>query len=92
MDAVWPHEGCLVKEFHDHLNNQQPSIQFMMEEQGCILGCPSGEESRQHPHICVQEEDKHRPLSQLIESHHHPRVNRVNRGIIKYLKSRAEKV
>ena len=31
--AVWPHKDRLLKEFHDHLNNQHPSIQFIMEEE-----------------------------------------------------------
>ena len=32
--GIWMmYKDCLLKEFYDHLNNQQPSILFMMEEE-----------------------------------------------------------
>ena len=31
--TIWPHRDCLLESFHQHLNGQNPSIQFTMERE-----------------------------------------------------------
>ena len=90
--AVWPHTDYHLSEFHDDLNSQHPSIQFSMEgESDSKLAFLDVLVERKGTTILtsVFRKKTHTDHYLNFESHHHPRVKR---GIIKCLRSRAEKV
>ena len=90
--VIWPHGEDELDTFHNHLNNQHPSIQFTMEK----------ESNGRIPFLDVLVERKEVRLSTKVyrksthtdryihfDSYHHPQVKS---GVISCLRNRAEKI
>ena len=87
--VIWQHGPEALQDFHDHLNQQEPSIQFTMEqEEGKILDALV---ERNHNKLTpsVYHKPTHTDRYLHFRSHHH---RRVLTGIVRCLKNRATKV
>ncbi len=90
--VVWPHGDQLLEEFHQHLNNQNPSIQFTVErEAGGKIAFLDVQLEKKGPKILtsVFRKTTHTDRYLHFDSNHPARVKR---GIIQCLRHRAEKV
>ena len=90
--VVWPHGDQLLEEFHQHLNKQNPSIQFTVErESGGKIAFLDVQLEKKGPKILtsVFRKKTHTDRYLHFDSNHPARVKR---GIIQCLRHRAEKV
>ena len=90
--VIWQHRPEALQDFQDHLNQQEPSIQFTMEqeEEGKILFLDALVE-RDHNKLStsVYRKPTHTDRYLRFTSHHH---RWVLTGIVRCLKNRATKV
>ena len=90
--VVWPHGDQLLEEFHQHLNKQNPSIQFTVErESGGKIAFLDVQLEKKGPKILtsVFRKKTHTDRYLHFDSNHPARVKR---GIIQCLRHRAENV
>ena len=87
--VIWPHGNAELKEFHRHLNHQNTSIQFTIEEEKeekipflDVLVRRQGNKLQ----TSVYRKPTHTDRYIQFSSHHHPRILR---GVIQCLRDRA---
>ena len=84
--VIWPHGNAELKEFHRHLNHQNTSIQFTIEEEKIpfldVLVRRQGNKLQ----TSVYRKSTHTDRYIQFSSHHHPRILR---GVIQCLRDRA---
>lgn len=87
--VIWPHGNAELKEFHRHLNHQNTSIQFTIEEEKeekiPFLDVLVRRE-RNKLQTSVYRKPTHTDRYIQFSSHHHPRILR---GVIQCLRDRA---
>ena len=90
--VIWPHGDQLLEEFHQHLNRQNPSIQFTVEREAegkiAFLDVQLKREGTKI-HTSVFRKRTHTDRYLNFDSNHPAKTKR---GIIQCLKNRAEKV
>ena len=92
MFVIWPHVKTELHNFHQHLNQQNPAIQFTIEEEADrkipfldVLVTRDGNRLK----ISVYQKPTHTDRYIKYNSHHHPRVLR---GVIQCLRDTAHRV
>ena len=90
--ALWPHGAECLEEFHAHLNEQHPQIQFTREEESddqiSFLDMWVKRKDGAYQ-TAVYRKSTHTDQYIHFTSHHHPRVKS---GTIRYLARRAVNV
>lgn len=91
--VIWPHGDAELERFHQHLNQQNPSIKFTMEEerenQLPFLDVLVRKEGNNHLRTSVYRKPTHTDRYINFNSHHYPRVLR---GTVQCLRDRAHNV
>jgi hypothetical protein len=90
--VIWPYDDTALRDFHQHLNKQNPAIQFTIEEETegkipflDVLVTRDGRRMK----TSVYRKPTHTGRYINYSSHHHPRVMK---GVIQRLRDRAHNI
>lgn len=90
--VIWPHSQEALRDFHNHLNQQNPAIQFTMEEEKedkiaflDVLVKRVGDKARTSVYCKPTHTDRYIHF----DSHHHPRILI---GVVRCLGDRARSI